>query len=162
VSAPGISIHYLGHHPSFAERLARWSWDEWGPIYEQRSQTWEHALRNYQERLNIDAIPLALVAFNESGELVGTVSLKYYDLDIRPQINIWLGGLFVIPEWRRRGVGSLLMTRAVEEARRLELPSLYLWTSSAESLYQKLGWKVVERMDYCGKPIVMMEFPLLS
>jgi GNAT superfamily N-acetyltransferase len=160
VSAPGISIHYLGHHPGFAERLARWSWDEWQPIYEQRGQTWEHALRNYQERLNINTMPLALVAFNESGELVGTVSLKYYDLDIRPEITIWLGGLFVIPEWRRHGVGSQLMTRAVEEARRLELPSLHLWTSSAKSLYQKLGWNVVERMDYCGKQIMMMEFPL--
>lgn len=162
MNAAGISIHYLGHHPGFAERLARWSWDEWQPIYEQRGQTREHALRNYQERLNINSMPLALVAFNESGELVGTVSLKYYDLDIRPEITIWLGGLFVIPEWRRHGVGSQLMSRAVEEARRLKLPSLHLWTSSAESLYQKLGWTVVERMDYHGKRIVMMEFALKS
>jgi GNAT superfamily N-acetyltransferase len=159
MNALGISIHYLGHHPGFAERLARWSWEEWQPIYEQRGQTWEHAVRNYQERLNINTMPLALVAFNESGELIGTVSLKYYDLDIRPEITVWVGGLFVVAEWRRRGVGSLLMTRAVEEAQRLKLPSLHLWTSSAENLYQKLGWIVIERMDYCGKQIVMMEFP---
>ncbi len=159
VRQTGITIHYLGHHPGLAERLARWSWDEWRPIYEQRGQTWEHALRNYRERANVSAMPMALVAFSESGELVGTVSLKYYDLDIRPEINIWLGGLFVIPEGRRRGVGSLLMKRAVEEALRLELPSLHLWTSSSEKLYQKLGWEVVERMNYCGKPIVIMQFP---
>jgi predicted N-acetyltransferase YhbS len=160
VALPGVTIHYLGHHPGLAERLARWSWDEWRPIYEQRGQTWEHALKNYRERLNLDAIPLALVAFDESGELIGTVSLKYYDLDIRPEVTIWLGGLYVPEEWRGCGVASLLMTRALEEAQRLELPSLHLWTSSAEKLYDKLGWKAVERMEYHGKQIVMMEFPL--
>ena len=48
------------------------------------------------------------------------------------------------------------MRRAVKEARRLQLNNLYLWTSSAESLYLKLGWELLERTEYCGKEITIM------
>jgi len=151
-----VTVDYLAHHPHFADELARWSWNEWRSIYEERGQTFEHALKNYRERTNVDCLPLALVAL-DGGELIGTVSLKFNDLDTRPELDPWLGGVFVIPEWRGRGVATLLMQRAVEAAAKLGLTKLYLWTSSAEGLYQKLGWQVVERSEYCGKDIVIME-----
>jgi GNAT superfamily N-acetyltransferase len=156
MTPPNITIDYLANHPELAEELARFSWNEWPSIYEHRGQTFADALSKYQERTNVDSIPLALVAFAE-GKLVGTVSLKDDDLDIRPEIKHWLGGLFVVPEWRGRGVGSVLMRQAVEEARRLKVPRLFLWTSSAEGLYLKLGWQPVERTDYCGTRIVIMQ-----
>jgi GNAT superfamily N-acetyltransferase len=156
MTQPNITVEYLATRPELADELARLSWAEWQTIYEQRGQTFADAVRNYRERLNIERLPLALVALSE-GKLIGTVSLKYYDLDIRPEIKIWLGGLFVIPDWRRRGAASLLMKRAVEDARRLNLGKLFLWTSSAESLYLTLGWQPIERTEYCGKSIVIME-----
>jgi GNAT superfamily N-acetyltransferase len=164
-----VAVDYLANHPEHADELARLSWDEWQSIYEQRGQTFGDAVRNYHERTNIDRLPLALVALanppasakgTARKELIGTVSLKYYDLDIRPEIKIWLGGLLVIPEWRRRGVASLLMQRAVEAARRLNVERLFLWTSSAEGLYLRLGWQPVERTEYCGLPIVIMKIEI--
>ncbi len=91
---------------------------------------------------------------------VGMVSLKFHDMDTRPDLDPWLGGLLVLPEWRNRGVGMMLMHRATEEARRLNVPRLYLWTHSAEELYRKLGWQVVERTDYFGKEAVVMQIDL--
>lgn len=88
------------------------------------------------------------------------VSLKFHDLDTRPDLDPWLGGLFVLPEYRNRGVGTLLMDRATEEARKLNIAKLYLWTHTAERLYQKLGWQLVERTDYFGKQAVVMEMNL--
>jgi len=44
----------------------------------------------------------------------------------------------------------------IEEAQQLKLKRLYLWTTSAESLYLKLGWSEVEQTDYCGQQIVIM------
>jgi GNAT superfamily N-acetyltransferase len=151
-----VTIDYLANRPEFTDDLARLSWEEWRPIYQERRQTFEHALKNYRERLNTDCLPLTLVAL-QSEELIGTVSLKFHDLDIRPKLDPWLGALFVLPNWRGRGVGSMLMHRAVDEAGRLNLPRLFLWTSSAEALYRKLGWRIVERTDYCGKSIVIMQ-----
>lgn len=158
--APNIRIGYLANHQELADELARNSWAEWRSIYERRGQDFNHALTTYRERANIDRLPLALVAL-DGEKPAGTVSLKPQDLEIRPELTPWLGGLFVVTEWRRRGVGSLLMQTAVEEARRLRLEKLLLWTSSAEAMYLKLGWRPIERVDYCGKRIVIMQIDLV-
>ena len=150
-----IAVDYLANHPELVEQLARLSWTEWQPIYQERQQTFEDAIKNYRERTNTDCLPLTLVALHED-ELVGTVSLKYHDLDIRPGLDPWLGALLVLPNWRGRGIATMLMRRAADVAFQLNLPELFLWTSSAERLYLKLGWQVVERTAYCGKQIVVM------
>src|SRR5947207_15308533 len=156
-----IAIDYLASCPEFVDALARLSWKELQEIYQQREQTLEDCLKNYQERINSDRLPLTLVAVHGS-ELVGMVSLKYHDMDTRPDLDPWLGGLFVLPEWRNQGVGTMLMHRATEEARRLKVPRLYLWTHTAERLYHKLGWQFVERTNYFGKEAVVMEIDLCA
>ncbi len=160
-----IAIDYLARCPEFLDALAELSWKEWQEIYQQREQTLEDCLKNYRERMNTDRLPLTLVAVRAGlavncRELVGMVSLKYHDMDTRPDLDPWLGGLLVLPEWRNHGVGTMLMHRATEEARRLKVPRLYLWTHSAEGLYRKLGWQVVERSDYFGKEAVVMQVDL--
>lgn len=165
MTRPDIAIDYLAHCPELIDELARLSWKEWQDIYEQRQQTLEHSVKNYRARLTTDRLPLTLVAIRSGlavnrRELVGMVSLKFHDMDTRPDLDPWLGGLFVLPEWRKRGVGTMLMHRATEEARRLNVPRLYLWTHTAEGLYDKLGWQVVERTNYFGKEAVVMELDL--
>lgn len=158
MSKPDIRIDYLANCPEFLEPLAQLSWKEWQEIYQQRDQTLEHCLKNYQERMNTDQLPLTLVSLHD-GQLVGMVSLKFHDMDTRPDLDPWLGGLLVLPEWRNRGVGTMLMHCATEEARKLNVPQLHLWThsDSAERLYRKLGWQVVERTEYFGKNAVVMQ-----
>jgi N-acetylglutamate synthase-like GNAT family acetyltransferase len=58
-------------------------------------------------------------------------------------------------ERARCGIGAY--AAGDRKARRLKVPRLFLWTSSAEGLYLKLGWQPVERTDYCGTRIVIME-----
>jgi GNAT superfamily N-acetyltransferase len=169
---PNIAIDYLANRPGLVDELARLSWKEWQEIYEQRKQTLEDSVKNYRDRMNTDRLPLTLVAvrarhgqsltrlagnYGAASDLVGMVSLKFHDMDTRPDLDPWLGGLLVLPEWRNRGVGTMLMHRATEEARRLNISRLYLWTHSAEGLYHKLGWQVVERTNYFGKEAVVMQ-----
>src|SRR5437762_8638136 len=103
-----IAIDYLVRCPEFLDALAQLYWEEWQEIYQQREQTLEDCLKNYRERTNTDRLPLTLVAVH-GGELVGMVSLKYHDMDTRPDLDPWLGGLLVLPEWRTHGVGTMLM-----------------------------------------------------
>jgi GNAT superfamily N-acetyltransferase len=159
VSKPDIRIDYLANRPEFLEQLAQLSWREWQDVYQKREQTLEDCLKNYRERMNTDRLPLTLIALH-GGDLVGMVSLKFHDMDTRPDLDPWLGGLLVLPEWRNRGVASMLMHRAVEEAKKLNVPRLYLWTPSAEGLYRKLGWQVVERTEYCRRKAVVMSISL--
>ena len=151
-----VTVDYLAHHPELAVELARWSWSEWRVLYEARGRTLDDGVSSYRERAQVDSLPIALIAF-AGGELIGTASLMTQDLPIRPEITPWLAGVFVLPEWRQRGVASLLVRRALEEVRRLKLPTLFLWTSSAEALYLKHGWRPLERTEYCGKRIVIMQ-----
>ena len=165
MSGPNIAIDYLANCPELVDELARLSWKEWPEVYEQRKQTLEHSVKNYRERMNTDRLPLTFVAVRAGlaitcRELVGMVSLKFHDMDTRPDLDPWLGGLLVLPKWRNQGVGTMLMRRATEEARRLDVPQLYLWTHSAERLYDKLGWQVVERTNYFGKAAVVMQIDL--
>jgi GNAT superfamily N-acetyltransferase len=165
MTGANIAIDYLANCPELVDELARLSWEEWQEIYRQRQQTLEHSVKNYRERMNTDRLPLTLVAVRAGlavtcRELVGMVSLKFHDMDTRPDLDPWLGGLFVLPDWRNRGVGTMLMHRATEEARRLNVSQLYLWTHSAERLYHKLGWQLVERTDYFGKEAVVMQIDI--
>ena len=172
-----VTIDYSANRSEFLEQLALLSWKEWREIYEQRDQTLEHCRKNYQERMNTDRLPLTLIALttedsarrrtqharrvrSPEGTLLGMVSLKFHDMDTRPDLDPWLGGLLVLPEWRNRGIGTMLTQRATEEARRLNISRLYLWTPSAERLYAKLGWQVVERTQYFGKDAVVMAISL--
>ena len=165
MTKPSIAIDYLANCPELIDELARLSWEEWQEVYQQRKQTLEHSVKNYRDRMNTDRLPLTLVAVQPGlavnwRELVGMVSLKFHDMDTRPDLDPWLGGLLVLPKWRNRGVGTMLMHRATEEAGRLNLRQLYLWTHSAEGLYRKLGWQVVERTNYVGKEAVVMQIDL--
>src|SRR5262245_38439004 len=156
---PDIAIDYLANCPELVDELARLSWGEWQEVYQQRKQTLEGTVKIYRGRMNTDRLPLTLVAL-QAGELVGMVSLKFHDMDTRPDLDPWLGGLLVLPEWRNRGMGTTLMRRATQEARRLNVSQLYLWTHTAEGLYHKLGWQVVERTNYFGKKSVVMQIDL--
>jgi len=165
MTKPNIAIDYVANCPELIEKLARLSWEEWQEVYQQRKQTWNDILKNYRGRMSTDRLPLTLVAVQRRPavncrELVGMVSLKFHDMDTRPDLDPWLGGLLVLPKWRNHGVGTMLMHRATEEARRLNVRQLYLWTHSAEGLYRKLGWQVVERTNYFGKEAVVMHIDL--
>jgi GNAT superfamily N-acetyltransferase len=150
-----ITIDYLKHHEAAIPRLAEFSYLEWRPIYDRAQMTLDDVVRSYAQRVNIDVLPLALVALYQE-RIIGAGSLKLQDLDARPQFTPWLGGLFVVPEHRGRGVGTALVNRLIAEACRLGILRLYLWTPSAAGLYTKLGWLTLEKMDYCGHEISIM------
>jgi GNAT superfamily N-acetyltransferase len=151
-----ITIDYLKNHETGIPRLAKYSYQEWKPVYDRAQMTFDDVVRSYAQRVNIDVLPLALVAIHQE-TIIGTGSLKLQDLDVRPQFTPWMGGLFVAEEHRGRGVATALIHRLLEEARRLQIMRLYLWTPSAAGLYAKLGWVSLERLNYCGYKISIMQ-----
>jgi len=154
---PGeLTIDFLKHHEEAVPILAKYSYDEWKPVYDRLGASFEDAVADYARRTNTDTLPLALVAICRD-QVVGTVSLKTGDLEIRPGLTPWLGGLYVVPEYRDRGIATALIRRLVDEARRLQIKRLHLWTPSAENLYAKLGWVLSEKLRYCDYEISVMQ-----
>jgi len=89
-----------------------------------------------------DRIPLSLLALWE-GEPAGTVNLIACDSTRRPDLTPWLAALVVRPEYRGRGIGSALVRRCCDEARRLGHRELYLGTD-IPGFYEPLGARVFE------------------
>lgn len=62
------------------------------------------------------------------------------------------GNIVTHPEFRNRGIGTVMLARAVERARQLGGTSMPLWTrpKTAERFYVKLGFEVVRNFDTFG------------
>lgn len=62
------------------------------------------------------------------------------DLETRPDLTPWLGGLYVAPAFRRRGHAAELVRCVEDFARAASVSVLWLYTLHAEGLYSRLGW----------------------
>ncbi len=149
----GVSIEYLADHPRFALTVAKWVFDHWGKMYRMRSV--EEQIGRLSERLNKDAFPIAFVALVD-GRPVGTASLKLREMTTHPHLEHWLGTVYVDEKFRGRGIGTALVVRATEEARRLGVETLYLHTPDREAFYRRLGWEVIERPVYFDMSVAVM------
>ena len=152
-----MDVEYLADHREVVPILADWIYDEWSYLYPEMTR--QDIISFLQEKVNKEKLPLALVAF-EAGEPVGTVSLKMFDMETRRDLPYWLTSLYVVKPWRRRGIGSSLLKTAEEEAARLEVGKLFLFTTDCalpRLFYSKFGWSVKETTTYHSCPVIIME-----
>jgi GNAT superfamily N-acetyltransferase len=138
-------ISHLKKHPEYAPILAFWAYREW---YKSRSIPFDLVIKSYKERINSDQIPMTWIAI-EDDIPVGMVSIKNNDLWSRKDLNPWLASLFVLPDYRRRGVGFMLIKQVIEKTNLLQYPSLYLFTdydnNQLGKYYTKTGWSFLEK-----------------
>lgn len=152
-----MHIGYLADHPELIPVLARWHHEEWAYLRPGDSVAARAArLRGACGR---GEIPTVFAAFSETS-LLGSAMLVAHDMDTRMDLTPWLAGVFVAPDGRCKGIGTALVGRVVECAARLGVSRLYLYTPSAERLYSRLGWLVVERTRYRGVEVVVMSYDL--
>ncbi len=93
----------------------------------------------------------------ERGQPVGTAALIRTDLETRLDLTPWLAGLFVEPAFRGRGHATALIRRVEAFASAASVPVLWLYTSTAETLYARLGWQRVGTEDDRGEAVVLMK-----
>jgi GNAT superfamily N-acetyltransferase len=149
-----MQIDYLADHPEFLPTLAQWHHREWG--YLRPGDSVEARAGRMQTLCGHEELPTTFIAFSE-GTLLGSAMLIAHDMDTRKELTPWLAGVYVAPEHRRKGIGSALVERVVECAERLGVARLYLYTPSAERMYSKLGWSPMERVEYRGSDVLIMQ-----
>jgi GNAT superfamily N-acetyltransferase len=147
-------VELLADHLEICPTLARWQWEAWGHLTPERP--FEEWVERLEKRTLRDRIPLTVIAL-EGDQPAGLASLVFYDMDTRKDLSPWLAGVFVAPTLRGRGHGAALVTAIEEHAVRLGVERLYLYTNSAQGLYEKLGWVEIEREQYRGREVVIME-----
>ena len=87
---------------------------------------------------------------------VGAVVLELDDVEPRRGLKPDLAGLYVLPNYRNRGIGSALVSTCEASARESGALDLYLYTARAETLYHRLGWEAIERGPFLGQPVAIM------
>ena len=148
-----MTIEYLADHPEAVPTLAAWQHAEWGDV--RPGDTAEKRAARLQGWSNRDRIPLTVVA-HEANDVLGSASLIEHDMETRMELTPWLAGVFVGESYRRRGIGAQLVRRIMDEARKLKIPLLYLYTVHSQKFYAALGWKLMERTTYREHEIVIM------
>ncbi|WP_327205524.1 GNAT family N-acetyltransferase [Rossellomorea vietnamensis] len=83
-------------------------------------------------------LPRFYIAVNED-DIIGTYALLRNDLNSRQDLYPWLACLYVHPDQRGDGLGSVLLDHALREAHKKGYNCLYL-TTDLEGYYEKYGW----------------------
>ena len=151
-----MHIELLADHPTLVDVIARWHYNEWSKLRSDR--TYKDWSERIAKRTRRDGIPTTFVAFDGSAP-IGTSMLVEHDMETRRDLTPWLGGVYVVPEHRNRGVGSALVTHATRCAGEFGVAMLYLHTEAAGAahlLYNRLGWEVVANETYEGIGVVIM------
>jgi len=152
-----MQIGYLADRPEFIPVLAQWHYQEWS--YLRPGESMEARTTRLRNACGHKEIPTVVIAF--AGEtLLGSAMLIAHDMETRMNLSPWLAGVFVSPEQRRRGIGSALVQRVIEEAIELSVERLYLYTPSAEQFYARRGWLLVERIKYHRVDVSVMSVDL--
>jgi len=153
-STMDIEFDYLANHPEAIETISAWYENEWGYL---RDYT---GLPPYRLRLpdylNVAKIPLMIVAIRK-GNCIGTAQLKLREMDIYPQFEYWLGGVYVEKKYRGNNLASDIVNRITQTAKQFNISKLYLQTEKLDGgLYLKLGWQPLETVEYMGRKVLVM------
>ncbi|GIU17428.1 MULTISPECIES: GNAT family N-acetyltransferase [unclassified Shewanella] len=145
----------LADNDSFIPQIAKWYSDEWGYIGEGRStEQLELKLRDY---LNHDSQPLIILAL-DNNKLMAAAQLRFHEMDIYPEREHWLGGVYVASEHRGKGIAHALVSAIIDKAKELEINCISLQTEDfTGGLYTSLGWQPVEQVTYHGIKVQVME-----
>ncbi len=149
-----MRIDYLANHVELIPQLAELLFQEWRDLNDP-SDTVELRAKRIADCCGRRSIPMGLVAV-EGRQLCGSAFLIAHDMKDRLELTPWLAGVFVLPEMRRCGMGTALVSRVIEEASMMKVGALYLYTSTAAALYARLGWEEIERRQYRGVDVTVM------
>ena len=148
-----LSISFLADYPANLLTVSSWVYEEWGE--HMPGLTLEDLTRVFRGHLNQDRLPLTLIAHLD-GQPAGTASIYIRDMDIRPDFSPWLAAVYVDPPYRKQGIGSELVKAVERTARKLQISRLYLFTPDQEHFYTRLGWSVLECVEYRNQEVVVM------
>jgi len=142
-----VQIDLLANRPDAIEVLV-------GPMFEYwqcvpTDDTIEARRERFRRHLNRTNLPIAWIAHDRE-RVLGTAALRVADLPGYEYLTPWVSGVFVLPEHRRRGIGSALCRHIEACALQMGHQQLYLFTLDQRALYERLGWRCLDRGTWMG------------
>ena len=151
-----MNIAYKRIKPADTELIiliADWYFDEWNidkMVTIDRLNNFPGAMLPFQVVMTLDGLPIATGGvYHHVGLLDAFPRLKEY--------QPWLALVYTLPEHRGKGYGAMLCQEIQGRAKETGTKQLHLCTHTAESLYRRIGWEVLERIALKGKDIAVMK-----
>jgi len=139
------------HDHNTVQLISEWYLKEWNiPTEKTKEKLKNFSPEEFQVIMLLDGRPVA------TGGIYHRVGL----VEREPRFALhqhWLALVFTLPEKRGKGLGARLCEHIQQQAKEHGLKELYLFTHTAETLYQRLGWTETERLEAGGKNIVVMK-----
>lgn len=144
----------LADEPSASETVASWYFEQWCRDTGRYSK--EQVLAKVSAATNRTAPPLLILA-KLNNELVGAAELKIREMELYPDYEFWLGGVYVSPQARGFGVASALVKEALRRARAAGITQLYLQTEDLTGgLYARHGFVPLAQVESKGIDVLIM------
>jgi GNAT superfamily N-acetyltransferase len=151
-----VVIDFLANHKTLIPEVTELVYGQWSDLFQAAGTSKEQLKILFEERAVLDKLPITVVALEE-GVLLGTGSIKLTEPGTKPALSPWLAGMYVKASHRRAGVGALIVTFLEAKAQDLGVEQLYLSVGAAQDFYQRLGWRVLERVHSYGvKDVALM------
>jgi GNAT superfamily N-acetyltransferase len=131
-------ITTLADRPDLVFTVGRWLWDT---TYRRRGLPMSWGLSALEGHLGAGTIPATLVVLDR-GEPLGALALVAHEPgDIyRAEQSPWMSDLFVVPQARGRGLGSMLLRAGERYARALGFPRVYTRVTGHADWFLAQGW----------------------
>ena len=147
-------IESIAADPGVVDTLAVWHHRQWGELMAPWSLV--DARTELTECVVANGFPATLVAYDESRQLAGSVSLVATDAPEFPEFSPWLASLYVAPLFRGRGLGTQLVDALVAHAQQLGFERLYLFTPGSPQIYRRSGWREIGKRQIGDHDVTLM------
>lgn len=152
-----MQIVDLKQAPKHLETLAKWHHQEWADL--NPGQSLLDRIDKMQDYLGESLVPSTYIAL-EGEQALGSAAITETDMENHADLSPWLASVYVDQQFRRKGIGSLLVRHVMHEARQAGVKELFLFTPDQANWYQKLGWETYLEEDYLGHNVTIMRIDL--
>lgn len=150
----GLRIEPLALHPEVLPVLQDWFESEWPAYYGAAGRA--SARRDLEAYANLAGLPFGVVAFRD-GSVCGVAALKADSIAARAHLSPWAAAGVVRRDLRGQGIGEQLVLALEGRAKAMGYGRIYCGTSTAEGLLQRMGWRLLERVDHDGEVLGVYE-----
>ena len=148
-----LRVEPLYRHHALAARVRDWLLSEWPDWYGPGGPgTLNDDVAAFTA--SPSRLPIGFLVFDR-GEPIGFGALKTESIPTHKHLSPWAAAGYVLPSWRGRGVGSVLLRGIVAHASALGFAHVYCGTSSAITLLRRAGWAEVDATVLEGKPLAV-------
>jgi GNAT superfamily N-acetyltransferase len=145
-----VLVEPLALHPGTLPELCRLFEAEWPSWYGPGGPG--NAADDLSAYSSSTGLPFGVVAL-QGGDVCGVAALKAESIPSHRHLSPWAAAGFVKASLRGRGIGTALLVALEEQARIQGYCAIHCATATSESLLQRRGYRLLERVAQEGQDL---------